>query len=206
MLIALDSGLEQHHGDHRPEGVSGRAGRRPRQPARGAGRRADRGAAEVLSIQYVNPLLSDVVPFLVLIAVLVVRPWGLFGTPRGARPCLGRAAGERLFPHRLRAGPRAHRRRGSKRVAVGCSSLALALLSFLRRAVPARSRLPGVPRRHRRAVADAADRLSPGRSRSAMPGCSAAGAFTVGILFREVARAVLGDAAGRGAASARCSA
>jgi branched-chain amino acid transport system permease protein len=38
------------------------------------------GAAEVLSIQYIDPLLSDVVPFLVLIAMLVVRPWGLFGT------------------------------------------------------------------------------------------------------------------------------
>jgi branched-chain amino acid transport system permease protein len=38
------------------------------------------GAAEVLSIQYIDPLLSDVVPFLVLIAMLIVRPWGLFGT------------------------------------------------------------------------------------------------------------------------------
>ena len=38
------------------------------------------GAAEVLSIQYIDPLLSDVVPFIVLIAMLVVRPWGLFGT------------------------------------------------------------------------------------------------------------------------------
>lgn len=37
-------------------------------------------AAEVLLIQYVNPLLADVVPFLVLIAMLIVRPWGLFGT------------------------------------------------------------------------------------------------------------------------------
>ncbi len=37
-------------------------------------------AAEVLSIQYIDPLLSDVVPFLVLIAALIVRPWGLFGT------------------------------------------------------------------------------------------------------------------------------
>ncbi len=36
--------------------------------------------AEIFSIQYVNPLLSDVVPFLVLIVALVVRPWGLFGT------------------------------------------------------------------------------------------------------------------------------
>ena len=38
------------------------------------------GAAEVLSIQYIDPLLSDVVPFLILIVMLVVRPWGLFGT------------------------------------------------------------------------------------------------------------------------------
>ncbi len=38
------------------------------------------GAAEVLSIQYIDPLLSDVVPFLVLIAMLIVRPWGIFGT------------------------------------------------------------------------------------------------------------------------------
>ncbi|HET9717324.1 MAG TPA: branched-chain amino acid ABC transporter permease [Pseudolabrys sp.] len=37
-------------------------------------------AAEVLLIYYVDPLLSDVVPFLVLIAMLVMRPWGLFGT------------------------------------------------------------------------------------------------------------------------------
>ena len=37
-------------------------------------------AAEVLLIQYVNPLLADVVPFLILIVMLVIRPWGLFGT------------------------------------------------------------------------------------------------------------------------------
>lgn len=37
-------------------------------------------AAEVLLIYYVDPLLSDVIPFVVLIAMLVVRPWGLFGT------------------------------------------------------------------------------------------------------------------------------
>jgi branched-chain amino acid transport system permease protein len=37
-------------------------------------------AAEVFAIHYVDPLLSDVVPFLVLIAALIVRPWGLFGT------------------------------------------------------------------------------------------------------------------------------
>jgi branched-chain amino acid transport system permease protein len=37
-------------------------------------------AAEVLLIQYVDPLLADVVPFLILIVMLVFRPWGLFGT------------------------------------------------------------------------------------------------------------------------------
>jgi branched-chain amino acid transport system permease protein len=37
-------------------------------------------AAEVLLIHYVDPLLSEVVPFLVLIGMLIVRPWGLFGT------------------------------------------------------------------------------------------------------------------------------
>ena len=37
-------------------------------------------SAEVLMIHYVDPLLSDVIPFLVLIAMLAVRPWGLLGT------------------------------------------------------------------------------------------------------------------------------
>ena len=36
--------------------------------------------AEVLLIHYVDPLLSDVVPFFVLLAMLALRPWGLFGT------------------------------------------------------------------------------------------------------------------------------
>jgi branched-chain amino acid transport system permease protein len=36
--------------------------------------------AEIMMIHYVDPLLSDVVPFLVLILMLVIRPWGLFGT------------------------------------------------------------------------------------------------------------------------------
>ena len=36
--------------------------------------------SEVLAIHFIDPLLSDVVPFAVLIAMLVVRPWGLFGT------------------------------------------------------------------------------------------------------------------------------
>jgi len=37
-------------------------------------------AAEVLLIYYVDPLLADVVPFVVLLAMLAIRPWGLFGT------------------------------------------------------------------------------------------------------------------------------
>lgn len=37
-------------------------------------------AAEVLLIHYVDPLLSDVVPFLVLLAMLFIRPWGLLGS------------------------------------------------------------------------------------------------------------------------------
>ena len=37
-------------------------------------------SAEVLLIYYVDPLLSEVVPFAVLVAMLIVRPWGLFGS------------------------------------------------------------------------------------------------------------------------------
>ena len=37
-------------------------------------------AAEVLAIHYIDPLVSDVVPFVVLIVMLLIRPWGLFGT------------------------------------------------------------------------------------------------------------------------------
>jgi len=37
-------------------------------------------SAEVLLIHYVSPLLSDVVPFLVLLAMLIIRPWGLLGS------------------------------------------------------------------------------------------------------------------------------
>jgi branched-chain amino acid transport system permease protein len=37
-------------------------------------------SAEVALIHFVDPLLSEVVPFLVLIIVLMLRPWGLLGT------------------------------------------------------------------------------------------------------------------------------
>lgn len=35
---------------------------------------------EILAISYLSPLLSDVIPFAVLLAMLIFRPWGLFGT------------------------------------------------------------------------------------------------------------------------------
>jgi branched-chain amino acid transport system permease protein len=35
---------------------------------------------EILAIHYLTPLLSDVVPFLVLLVMLVFRPWGFLGT------------------------------------------------------------------------------------------------------------------------------
>jgi branched-chain amino acid transport system permease protein len=37
-------------------------------------------AVEVLTIRHVNPMLSDVSPFLCLIVMLLVRPWGIWGT------------------------------------------------------------------------------------------------------------------------------
>jgi len=80
MLIALDSGLDQ---------TMVVIGLKAFAPALVGGLDSLAGAligsvivaaAEVLLINYVNPLLSDVVPFLVLLAMLIVRPWGLFGT------------------------------------------------------------------------------------------------------------------------------
>ena len=80
MLIALDSGLDQ---------TMVIIGLKAFSPALVGGLDSLVGAlvgslivagAEVLAIHYVDPLLSDVVPFLVLIAMLIVRPWGLFGT------------------------------------------------------------------------------------------------------------------------------
>lgn len=37
-------------------------------------------ACEILMIRHVDPLLADVLPFIILMGVLIVRPWGLFGT------------------------------------------------------------------------------------------------------------------------------
>lgn len=80
MLIALDSGLDQ---------TMAMIGLKAFPAALVGGLDSLLGAllgalivatAEVLLIHYVDPLLSEVVPFLVLIAMLVVRPWGLLGT------------------------------------------------------------------------------------------------------------------------------
>jgi branched-chain amino acid transport system permease protein len=80
MLIALDSGLDQ---------TMVVIGLKAFAPALVGGLDSLAGAlvgalivaaAEVLAIHYIDPLLSDVVPFLVLIVMLIVRPWGLFGT------------------------------------------------------------------------------------------------------------------------------
>ena len=37
-------------------------------------------AVEVLTVRYGDPLLADVSPFLCLLAMLLIRPWGLAGT------------------------------------------------------------------------------------------------------------------------------
>jgi branched-chain amino acid transport system permease protein len=37
-------------------------------------------AVEVASVRYGNALLSDVSPFVCLLVMLLIRPWGLFGT------------------------------------------------------------------------------------------------------------------------------
>jgi branched-chain amino acid transport system permease protein len=37
-------------------------------------------AGEILAIIYVSPLMSDIAPFVLLLIMLLIRPWGLFGT------------------------------------------------------------------------------------------------------------------------------
>jgi branched-chain amino acid transport system permease protein len=36
--------------------------------------------AQYLTVRLVDPVLSDALPFLILLLVMSVRPWGLFGT------------------------------------------------------------------------------------------------------------------------------
>ncbi len=37
-------------------------------------------AAQYLTVRLIDPVLSEAVPFLILLAVMSIRPWGLFGT------------------------------------------------------------------------------------------------------------------------------
>jgi len=37
-------------------------------------------AAEIIAINYISPQASEVAPFVVLLSMLIIRPWGLFGT------------------------------------------------------------------------------------------------------------------------------
>jgi branched-chain amino acid transport system permease protein len=51
------------------------------------------GVAQVLSARWLNPILADidfvnfhlVFPYLIMIGVLLIRPYGLFGTPEVRR-------------------------------------------------------------------------------------------------------------------------
>jgi branched-chain amino acid transport system permease protein len=36
--------------------------------------------AEIVAINYISPQASEAAPFIVLLAMLLIRPWGLFGT------------------------------------------------------------------------------------------------------------------------------
>jgi branched-chain amino acid transport system permease protein len=41
------------------------------------------GMIEAFATVYVDPLLSELVPFAFLLLILFTRPWGLFGRPQG---------------------------------------------------------------------------------------------------------------------------
>jgi branched-chain amino acid transport system permease protein len=36
--------------------------------------------AQYLTVRLIDPVLSEALPFLILLAVMSIRPWGLFGT------------------------------------------------------------------------------------------------------------------------------
>src|SRR5262249_24302030 len=64
----------------RPPRVTAALGRGPH-PPRGAPHGAFIVAlAQYLTVRLVDPVLSDALPFLILLLVMSVRPWGLFGT------------------------------------------------------------------------------------------------------------------------------
>jgi branched-subunit amino acid ABC-type transport system permease component len=37
-------------------------------------------ASEKLGSYYVNPRLGEVIPFMIMLVVLIIRPWGISGT------------------------------------------------------------------------------------------------------------------------------
>ena len=36
--------------------------------------------SEKLAAHYINPRLADTIPFIIMLIVLIIRPWGLLGT------------------------------------------------------------------------------------------------------------------------------
>ena len=60
--------------------IRGGTGLRARQPERRHPRRPHVATFEVLSVRYGGLLLAPVSPFLCPLAMLTLRPWGLFGS------------------------------------------------------------------------------------------------------------------------------
>ena len=141
-------------------------------------------AAEVLLIYYVDPLLSDVVPFLALIAMLVGAALGPVRHARGARSCLGRCRARAVI-----SAPATGRTWRWCRRAPSASACRIHAdprgISFRRVALCARSRLPGflasVGALSLMLLTGYAGQISLGHA-----GLIAAGAFTTGILAREI--------------------
>ena len=86
VLWTFTVGRRTRRGDHRAQGVPDPGRRRPRQRARHHGRRRLIGLLESLSAGYLDPVLgagfSSIAPYLLLLVVLFVRPYGMFGRPR----------------------------------------------------------------------------------------------------------------------------
>ena len=162
-------------------------------------------ARRLLLIHYVDPLLSEVVPFLVLIAMLMRAALGPVRHTRRARPCLGdRAPAAISAPTMVRTWPVATR---LERVALASAcSWSCSPCPLLASRLPARPGGPSVPRQRSARwrlmlLTGYAGQVSLGHA-----GLLAAGAFTVGILFKELqapfwvtlpAAALVGRAAGR---------
>ena len=196
MLISLDSGLTSTMAIIGLKAFPGGAGRRARQSRRRAGRRADhrrrRGAAD--SLRRSAAVRRGAVPgadrHADRAAVGPVRH------ARGARPCLGRPRASGYFRTGY-AQDLALVQTRAERIGLAAFLSWSCWLSVHRLALSARSRLPGVPRLDRRAVADAAHRLC--RADLARPcrACSPPAPSPPAFCSRN-SRAVLADAAGGG--------